>query len=128
MLHQFELLSDKIKSSISLTLEAIILGLGAYLFSFLCAAKAKARNAPQNKEAAHNKSKTIPLKLLLLSALRYLGRGWTFDDLEEATAINNETMRQFFTNFWNLGLQLCIINMFSIQSLLWIWKIANLSF
>lgn len=51
----------------------------------------------------YNKSKTIPLKLLLLSVLRYLGRGWTFDDLEEATAINNETMRQFFHKFLEFG-------------------------
>ena len=28
-----------------------------------------------------------PLPLLVLGALRYLGRGWTFDDLNEATAI-----------------------------------------
>ena len=40
-----------------------------------------------------------PLQLLLLGALRYLGRGWTFDDLEESTAINEETHRQFFHVF-----------------------------
>ena len=28
------------------------------------------------------------IKLLLLGALRYLGRGHTFDDIEEATAIS----------------------------------------
>ena len=33
---------------------------------------------------------------MILGALRYLGRGWTFDDIEEATAINEETHRQFF--------------------------------
>ena len=27
-----------------------------------------------------------PLELLILGSLRYLGRGFTFDDLEEATA------------------------------------------
>ena len=37
-----------------------------------------------------------PLSLLLLGTLRYLGRGWTFDDIEEATAINAETVQQFF--------------------------------
>ena len=37
-----------------------------------------------------------PLSLLLLGALRYLGRGCTFDDLEEATGIHEETHRQFF--------------------------------
>jgi hypothetical protein len=29
-----------------------------------------------------------PIKLMVLGALRYLGRGWTFDDLEESTAIH----------------------------------------
>ena len=33
-----------------------------------------------------------PLSLLLLDALRYLGRGLTFDDIEEVTAINVETV------------------------------------
>lgn len=40
-----------------------------------------------------------PLSLMLLGALRYLGRGWTFDDLEEATLISEETHRQFFHRF-----------------------------
>jgi len=31
----------------------------------------------------------------LLGALYYLGHGWDFDDLEEATNINKETHRQF---------------------------------
>ena len=30
----------------------------------------------------------VRLSLLLLGALRYLGRGWCFDDLEEATCIS----------------------------------------
>ena len=33
---------------------------------------------------------------MLLGALRYLGRGWKFDDLEKATGINDETHQQFF--------------------------------
>ena len=37
-----------------------------------------------------------PIELMILGALRYLGRGWTFDDIEEATTINEETHRQFF--------------------------------
>ena len=37
-----------------------------------------------------------PLELLILGALRYLGRGWTFDDCEESTAIGEETHRVFF--------------------------------
>lgn len=40
-----------------------------------------------------------PIGLLLLGALRYLGRGLTFDDLEEYTAIDEETHRQFFHQF-----------------------------
>jgi hypothetical protein len=40
-----------------------------------------------------------PLALMLLGALRYLGRGWTFDDVEEATLIDEETHRQFFHCF-----------------------------
>jgi hypothetical protein len=44
-----------------------------------------------------------PIELLLLSALRYLGRGLTFDDLEEYTAISEETHRQFFHKFIHYG-------------------------
>jgi hypothetical protein len=44
-----------------------------------------------------------PLPLLLLGALRYLGRGWTFDCIEEATAISEETHRQFFHRFIEYG-------------------------
>lgn len=40
-----------------------------------------------------------PIELLLLGALRYLGRGWTFDDLEENTSISEECHRQFFHKF-----------------------------
>ena len=44
-----------------------------------------------------------PLELMLLGALRYLGRGWTFDDIEEATCIDEETHRQFFEVFITFG-------------------------
>jgi hypothetical protein len=44
-----------------------------------------------------------PLQLLVLGALRYIGRGWTFDDLEESTAISEETHRQFFHIFIEWG-------------------------
>ena len=43
------------------------------------------------------------LSLLLLGALRYLGRSWTFDDLEESTAISRESHRQFFLKFIKFG-------------------------
>ena len=36
-----------------------------------------------------------PTCLLLLCALRYLGQGWTFDDLSENTAISKEVIRIF---------------------------------
>ena len=35
-----------------------------------------------------NKREVSPIQLLLLGTLRYLGRGWTMDDLEEATGIS----------------------------------------
>jgi DDE superfamily endonuclease len=48
-------------------------------------------------------SRASPIELLLLGALRYLGRGLTFDDLEEFTAIHEETHRQFFHKFIEFG-------------------------
>jgi len=44
-----------------------------------------------------------PLELLLLGGLRYLGRGWTLDDLEESTGIDRETHRQFLHAFIDYG-------------------------
>jgi hypothetical protein len=44
-----------------------------------------------------------PLELMVLGALRYLGRGWTFDDLYKATAIHEETHRCFFHVFIEFG-------------------------
>ena len=44
-----------------------------------------------------------PLELLILGSLRYLGRGWTFDDLEEATNISEETHRRFSLQFFQIG-------------------------
>jgi hypothetical protein len=43
------------------------------------------------------------LGLMLLGALRYIGRGWTFDDIEEATAISEETHRRFLHVFLQWG-------------------------
>ena len=48
-------------------------------------------------------TRSSPIELLLLGALRYLGRGLTFDDLEEFTAIHEETHRQFFHRFIEYG-------------------------
>ena len=39
------------------------------------------------------------LSLLLLGSLRYLGRGLTFDDLYEATAISREVHCVFLSSF-----------------------------
>ena len=36
-----------------------------------------------------------PIELLVLGVLRYLGRGWCFDDLEEQTCISETTHRSF---------------------------------
>jgi hypothetical protein len=46
---------------------------------------------------------TTPLELLVLGAFRYLGHGFTFDDLEEATAISCETHCNFFHQFLDVG-------------------------
>ena len=40
-----------------------------------------------------------PIELLLLGVLRYLGRRYTFDDLEESTSISEEVHRVFFHKF-----------------------------
>ena len=41
--------------------------------------------------------------MLVLGSLRYLGRGWTFDDIEENTAIGKEVHRTFFHRFVEFG-------------------------
>ena len=41
----------------------------------------------------------ISLDILILGALRYLGRGWTFDDLYEASNVSEEVHRKFFKVF-----------------------------
>jgi hypothetical protein len=40
-----------------------------------------------------------PVELLVLESLCYLGHGWTFDDLQESTAISEETHQLFFHIF-----------------------------
>ena len=47
--------------------------------------------------------RSSPVELLLLGSLRYLGRGFTFDDCEENTAISEETHRRFFHVFILFG-------------------------
>jgi hypothetical protein len=50
-----------------------------------------------------NNKKVSPVELLLLGSLRYLGRGWTFDDCEESTAIDKDVHRNFFRVFLEFG-------------------------
>jgi hypothetical protein len=46
---------------------------------------------------------SAPIQLCLLGTLRYLGRGWTFDDLEESTSVNKETHCRIFHCFIYCG-------------------------
>lgn len=41
----------------------------------------------------------ICLDILILGALRYLRRGWTFDDISESTNVSEECHRRFFRDF-----------------------------
>jgi hypothetical protein len=50
-----------------------------------------------------NGKKSSSVQLLLLGTLRYLGRGWTFDDIEEQTAISFSVHRKFFHKFIEFG-------------------------
>ena len=45
----------------------------------------------------------VPLELLVLAVLRYIGRGWTIDDLHENTVICYETIRRFINRFIKFG-------------------------
>ena len=49
------------------------------------------------------KKEATPILRLVLCSLRYLGRGWTFDDLWENTAISIEVIRTFFHLFISYG-------------------------
>ena len=51
----------------------------------------------------YNGYHVIPMKLIVLDTLCYLGRGWTTDDIQEATAISRETIRYFISLFIKLG-------------------------
>jgi hypothetical protein len=44
-----------------------------------------------------------PLALMILGALRDFSRGWTYDDIEESTGIDEGTHRQFFHCFIEVG-------------------------
>jgi hypothetical protein len=67
----------------------------------------------------------FPLPLLQLGVLRYLGRGWTFNCIEEATAIKEEikeeTHRHFFTNSWSMEVLFYLVD--TSLRLLWLNKL-----
>jgi hypothetical protein len=50
-----------------------------------------------------NQTKAKPVELPVLGSPRCLGRGWTFDDLEENARIGDETFRRFFRKFVVFG-------------------------
>ena len=58
--------------------------------------------------------KAVPIDLLLLGFFRYTGRGFTLDDLQEATAIDKETHRQFILKFIEYG-STCLWDTFVIK-------------
>jgi hypothetical protein len=60
-----------------------------------------------------NGKKSSQVQLLLLGTLRYLGRGWMFDDIEEQTAISVSVHRNFSTNLLSSGTPLFILYMLS---------------
>ena len=54
-------------------------------------------------QCVSGRSKISPVQLLLRGSLRYLGRGLTFDDLEERTFISRDVHRVFFHAFVEYG-------------------------
>jgi hypothetical protein len=56
-------------------------------------------------ERENNKKnkKVSPIELLLLGSLRYLGRGWTFNDMRDVTYISRDVHRKFFHQFVTFG-------------------------
>jgi hypothetical protein len=55
-------------------------------------------------ESENKKNKKVsPIELLLLGSLRYLGRGWTFDDMRDVTYISRDVHRKFFHQFVKFG-------------------------
>ena len=57
----------------------------------------------EHPDKQFGKIKASPMELLLLGSLRYLGRGWSFDDLEESTFITSEVHWVFFHKFVEFG-------------------------
>jgi hypothetical protein len=55
----------------------------------------------RNDDLRKKKTRVSPIELLLLGSLHYLGRGWTFDNLEESTFIAKDVHPSFLTSLWN---------------------------
>ncbi len=53
------------------------------------------------KERNRENKNVSPIELLLFGSLRYLGRGWAFDDMRDMTYISRDVHRKFFTNMWS---------------------------
>ena len=51
----------------------------------------------------YTSKKSNYVKMILLRTLRYLGRGWTLDNVEEVSCISREIHRQFFNVFIERG-------------------------
>jgi hypothetical protein len=60
-----------------------------------------------------NGKKSSPVELLLLGSLRYLGHDWTFDDIEEQTAILISLHHKVFHTLLSLGALIFILCMLS---------------
>ncbi len=46
-----------------------------------------------------NNEKVLPLELHFLGSLWHLGRGWTFDDIEEAAKVSRDVHRLLYHRF-----------------------------
>ena len=56
------------------------------------------------RESGVSNRKVSPIELLVLGwCLLYLGRDWTFDDIEESTFIDKDVQRVFFHKFVEFG-------------------------
>jgi hypothetical protein len=60
------------------------------------------RNVSKDEESK-KKTKVSPIELLVFRSLRYLGHGWTFNDLEESTYMARDIHLVFFHNFVEFG-------------------------
>ena len=62
--------------------------------------------------------KIAPLEFLLLGSLQYLGRGWTFCDIQESTKVCREVHRIVFTRSRHLVHKFCTHGLYVCRTLL----------